>query len=127
MANLMSGFFFAAATVSSLSRKPTVTIMLQSASTIDWMFPAKSEALEDSTSPVSMPSSLAASVRPLYEVWLNDLSSKPPESDTMQALKSELLALAPALALPLLLALGAADEPPVPGASAQLARVRTTE
>src|SRR5215210_5220710 len=97
MANLMSGFFFAAATVSSLSRKPTVTIILQS-----------------------------ASVRPLYEVWLNDLSSKPPESDTMQALKSELLAPPLALALLLLLALGAADEPPVPGAWAQLARVRTT-
>jgi hypothetical protein len=39
----------------------------------------------------------------------------------MQALKSELVALA----LPLL-ALGAAEELPVPGAWAQLARVRTT-
>src|SRR5690606_29019659 len=51
-------------------------------------FLAKSAVLVDSTWPVSMPSSVLASVRPLYEVWLNDLSSKPPASDTMQALKS---------------------------------------
>ena len=38
-----------------------------------------------------------ASVRPLYEVWLNDLSSKPPESETMQALKSPPRRLALAL------------------------------
>ena len=65
IANLMSVFFLAAARVSSLSRKPTVTMMLQSASTMDWMFLAKSAAFWDSTSPVSMPSSALASVRPL--------------------------------------------------------------
>src|ERR671920_1881935 len=88
MENLTSVFFFAAASVSSLSRKPTVTTMLQLASTMDLMFLAKSAVVGDSTSPVSMPSSVLASVRPLYEVWLNDLSSKPPESDTMQALNA---------------------------------------
>src|SRR3954453_14175633 len=108
----MSGFFLAAARVSSLSRKPTVTITLQSASTIDWMLPAKSEAFFDSTWPVGMPSPDAASVIPLYEVWLNDLSSNPPESDTMQALNPALLALA----LPLALALGAGGGPPGGGA-----------
>jgi hypothetical protein len=52
---------------------------------------------------------------------LNDLSSKPPESEIMQALKAAPAALAlDALAG----ALGAAEEPPVPGASAQLVRVR---
>src|SRR6187431_2740356 len=110
IANLMSGFFLAAASVSSLSRKPTVTMMLQFASTIDWMFFAKSAAVWDSTSPVSMPNSVLASVRPLYEVWLNPLSSKPPESETMQALKS------PPDALALVLPLGAADGVLVPGA-----------
>src|SRR3954452_25457353 len=122
MAKSMSGFFLAAARGSSLSRKPTVTITLHSASTIDWMLPAKSEAFFDSTWPVGMPSSDAASAMPLYEVSLNDLSSNPPESETMQALNPALLALA----LPLVLALGAAEEPPVPGAWAQAARVRTT-
>ena len=119
MANLMSGFFLAAARVSSLSRKPTVTMMLQLASTIDWMFLAKSAAVWDSTSPVSMPNSVLASVRPLYEVWLNDLSSKPPESETMQALKPP-----PPHALALVLPLGAADGVLVPGAWAQADRVR---
>src|SRR3954469_19376210 len=115
----MSLFFFAAARVSSLSRKPTVTMMLQFASTIDWMFLAKSEAVLDSTSPVGMPSWVFASVSPLYEVWLNDLSSKPPESDTMQALNP---APPPADVLELALApAGGAAEvpPPVPGALAQ--------
>ena len=65
IANLMSVFFLAAAKVSSLSRKPTVTMMLQFASTIDWMFLAKSAAVWDSTSPVSMPNSVFASVIPL--------------------------------------------------------------
>ena len=65
MANLMSGLALAAASVSSLSRKPTVTMTLQSASTIDWMFLAKSAAVCDSTSPVSMLSSSAASCSPL--------------------------------------------------------------
>src|SRR4029450_2469016 len=84
-------------------------------------FLAKSAAVCDSTWPVSMPSSVFASVKPLYDVWLNDLSSKPPESDTMQALK----AAPPALALGALAgALGAAEEAPVPGGSAQLVRVR---
>src|SRR5215212_4262492 len=118
----MSLFFFAAARVSSLSRKPTVTMMLQFASTIDWMFLAKSEAVLDSTSPVGMPSWVLASVSPLYEVWLNDLSSKPPESDTMQALNP-----APPPADALALAGGAAEvSPPVPGALAQPATARAT-
>jgi hypothetical protein len=52
---------------------------------------------------------------------LNDLSSKPPESETMQALK----AAPDALALGALAgALGAADEPPVPGAWAHPVRVK---
>jgi hypothetical protein len=38
MAKLTFGFFLAAARVSSASRKPTVTIILHLASTIDWMF-----------------------------------------------------------------------------------------
>jgi hypothetical protein len=41
----------------------------------------------DSTSPVLMPRSSLAATRPSCDVWLNDLSSKPPESETMQALK----------------------------------------
>jgi hypothetical protein len=60
---------------------------------------------------------------PLKDVWLNDLSSKPLVSEIMQALNS---AAAPdPLALGALAgALGAAEELAVPGASAQLVRVR---
>ena len=65
IAKSMSGLAFAAATVASASRKPTVMMLLHLASTIDWMFLAKSAALEDSTWPVSIPSSSLASVRPL--------------------------------------------------------------
>ena len=60
----------------------------QSSSTIAWMLSANSEGALDSTSPVWTPMFSAALCRPSCEVWLNDLSSKPPESDTMQALKS---------------------------------------
>ena len=60
----------------------------QSSSTIAWMLSVNSEGALDSTSPVCTPIVSAALSRPSCEVWLNDLSSKPPESDTMQALKS---------------------------------------
>src|SRR3712207_4720963 len=68
-----------------------------------------------------MPSWVLASVSPLYEVWLNDLSSNPPESETMHALNPA----PPAEALVLALVVGAAEVPvPVPGASAQPANIR---
>src|SRR4029453_17169915 len=66
-----------------------------------------------------MPSSACASVKPLWEVWLNDLSLKPPSSETMQALKP-----APRAAGAPGLSAAGGDAPPVPGASAQLVRVR---
>src|SRR5215208_4543891 len=81
-------FFLAAARVASPSRKPTVVMLWQSAATIAWMLSANSEGALDSTSPVWTDMSSSAFTRPSCEVWLNDLSSKPPESDTMQALKS---------------------------------------
>src|SRR3954452_10494791 len=86
----MSGFFLAAASVASPSRKPTVVMLLQPAFTISSMLSAYSASEEDSTSAVVTPRSAAALTRPSCEVWLKDLSSNPPESDTMQALKSEL-------------------------------------
>src|SRR3954465_11694971 len=67
-----------------------------------------------------MPSWVLASVRPLYAVWLNDLSSKPPESETMHALNAA--SPAPAEEAD---PLGAAELPAsVPGACAQPARAR---
>src|SRR4051794_36828904 len=83
-----SGFFFAAASVASPSRKPTVVIELQPSLTIALMLSAYSASEFDSTSAVWTPNCSAAATRPSWPVWLNDLSSKPPESDTMQALKS---------------------------------------
>src|SRR6478672_11522759 len=72
------GFALAAASVASPSRKPTVVIELQPCLTSALMLSAYSESEFDST----------WAVWPLSEVWLNDLSSKPPESDTSHALKS---------------------------------------
>ena len=69
--------------------KPTVTTMLQPALTIWSMLVAKSEVVLDCASFCLTPSWATASVRPLWEVWLKDLSSKPPASETMQAVKSE--------------------------------------
>src|SRR6478672_788281 len=82
------GFFFAAARVASPSRKPTVVMELQPCLTSASMLSAYSESELDSTCAVWTPRSVLASVRPLSEVWLNDLSSKPPESETSHALKS---------------------------------------
>src|SRR6478752_3607612 len=82
------GFALAAASVASPSRKPTVVIELQPCLTSALMLSAYSESEFDSTWAVWTPRSALASVRPLSEVWLNDLSSKPPESDTSHALKS---------------------------------------
>src|ERR671929_336061 len=83
----MSGFFLAAASVASPRRKPTVVMLLHFCCTIASMLSLNSEGEFDSTSPVLMPRSCAAFSSPSCEVWLNDLSWKPPESDTMQALK----------------------------------------
>src|SRR4051794_23556114 len=70
-----------------------------------------------------MPSWVLASVRPLYAVWLNDLSSKPPESETMHALNAASPA-PPEEADPL----GAAELPAsVPGACAQPDRASAAE
>src|SRR6478672_13736180 len=82
------GFALAAASVASPRRKPTVVIELQPCLTSALMLSAYSESEFDSTCAVWTPRSVFASVRPLSEVWLNDLSSKPPESETSQALKS---------------------------------------
>ena len=65
-----------------------MVIELQPWSTSALMLSAYSESEFDSTCAVWMPRSALASVRPLSEVWLNDLSSKPPESETSHALKS---------------------------------------
>src|SRR3954447_25306679 len=83
----MSGFFFAAASVASPRLKPTVVMLLQSCCTIASTLFFYSEGEFDSTSPVLTPRSLAAFSRPSCEVWLNDLTWKPPESETMHALK----------------------------------------
>src|SRR5690606_11009739 len=80
--------FFAAFKVASASRKPTVMMLLQPALTISLMLSSNSVCACDSISPSCTPSCSAASSRPSCEVWLNDLSSKPPSSETMQALKS---------------------------------------
>src|ERR671921_663007 len=84
----MSGFFFAAASVASPRRKPTVVMLLQFCCTIASMLSLNAEGEFDSTSPVLTPSVCLAVSSPSCEVWLNDLSWKPPESETMQALKS---------------------------------------
>jgi hypothetical protein len=84
----VSGFRLAAAAVASPRRKPTVVMMLQFSCTIALMLSGKSDGEFDSTSAVCTPSSSAARSMPSCEVWLNDLSLKPPESETMQALKS---------------------------------------
>src|SRR3954470_11287709 len=83
----MSGFFFAAASVASPRRKPTVVMLLQSCCTIASMLSLNSDGELDSTSPVLTPRCFAADTSPSCEVWLKDLSWKPPESETMQALK----------------------------------------
>src|SRR5689334_15504761 len=83
----MSGFFLAAARVASPSRKPTVVMMLHFCCTIWLMLSAYCESPVDSTLAVWMPNWVAASVWPLSAVWLKPLSSKPPESETMHALK----------------------------------------
>src|SRR5680860_334712 len=88
MEKSMSGLAFAAASVASPSRKPTVVIWLQSCWTRASMLSAYSESDCDSISAVVTPRLVLAFTRPSCEVWLNDLSSKPPESETMQALKS---------------------------------------
>src|SRR6476646_8481858 len=91
------GFALAAASVAAPSRKPTVVIELQPCLTSALMLSAYSESEFDSTWAVWTPRSAFASVRPLSEVWLNDLSSKPPESDTSHALKSGWLSAGAAL------------------------------
>src|SRR5919205_1170021 len=83
----MSGFFLAAASVASPRRKPTVVMLLHFCWTIASMLSLNSDGEFDSTSPVLTPRSCAAFSRPSWEVWLNDLSWNPPESETMHALK----------------------------------------
>src|SRR6188472_188511 len=83
----MSGFFLAAASVASPSRKPTVVMMLQFCWTIWLMLSAYCESPVDSTFAVWMPNWVPASVWPFSAVWLKPLSSNPPESETMHALK----------------------------------------
>src|SRR3954451_1851508 len=84
----MSGFFFAAASVASPRLKPTVVMLLHFSFTIASTLSAYSDGEFDSTSAVCTPRSVLAFSRPSWEVWLNDLSLKPPESETMHALKS---------------------------------------
>src|SRR5919202_100998 len=83
----MSGFFFAAASVASPRLKPTVVMLLHFCCTIASTLSLYSAGEFDSTSPVFTPRSFAAFSRPSCDVWLNDLSWNPPESETMQALK----------------------------------------
>src|SRR5919112_2234524 len=83
----MSGFFFAAASVASPRLNPTVVMLLHFCCTIASTLSLYSAGEFDSTSPVLTPRSLAAASSPSCEVWLKDLSWKPPESETMQALK----------------------------------------
>src|SRR3954447_14106729 len=89
----MSGFFLAAARVASPRRKPTVVISLQFCWTIWLMLSAYCSSPVDSTCAVWMPNWLPASVWPFSAVWLKPLSSNPPESETMHALKFGLLAV----------------------------------
>src|SRR6478735_1796381 len=92
--------------VAAESAKPTVTMTLQPWSTRFVRLGAKSVSASDCTLIGSTPSSLAAFSRPSDPSWLNDLSSNPPESETMQGTKSE--AAAPP-----------DDSPPSSGAEAQ--------
>src|SRR5665647_710438 len=89
----MVGFALAESFVAAASAKPTVTITLQPSETRLVRLGAKSLVLFDSTAFSVTPSSAAACLAPSYDNWLNDLSSKPPASDTMQG-RNLLVALA---------------------------------
>ena len=69
------------------SAKPTVMMSVQFWSTRLVMFGAKSASESDWTVTYSTPSSSDAASRPSNPSWLNDLSSNPPASETMQGLK----------------------------------------
>ncbi len=80
-----SGLAVADSRAAGARRKPTVMIVLQPWSTRLERFEAKSVSACDWTSiGFFEPSSAAAWSRPSLPSWLNDLSSNPPESDTMQ-------------------------------------------
>ena len=64
IAKFTSGLAFAAFSVASFSRKPTVTTRLQFASTMLWMFGAKSFSLFDSALLYFTPREPAACWRP---------------------------------------------------------------
>ena len=74
--------------VAEASAKPTVTMTSQPWPTRLSRFGPKSFSLLDSTGISSTPSSSAAWVAPSKPSWLNDLSSKPPASETMHGWKS---------------------------------------